>query len=151
MGGRAVEVEVVFLDVLPVIALAVGQAEHPLLEDRVLPVPEGQGEAENLVIVRRSRQPVLAPAVGAGTGLVVAEVVPGVSRVAVVLPDGSPLPFAEIGPPLFPCRLALPGLDKSRLFWVHCALPRRHIGERKSLFGGLGYHIRRKIFNGVCV
>ena len=44
---RAVEVEVVLLDVLAVIPLAVGQAEQPLLEDRILPVPQRQGEAQS--------------------------------------------------------------------------------------------------------
>ena len=39
MGRCAVEIEVVLLDVLPMVAFAVGQAEEPLLEDRVLAVP----------------------------------------------------------------------------------------------------------------
>ena len=37
---RAVEVEVVLLDVLAVVALGAGQAEEPLLEDRVAAVPQ---------------------------------------------------------------------------------------------------------------
>jgi hypothetical protein len=128
MGGCAVEVIIVFLDVLPVVPLLVGQAEQPLLDDGVVPVPQGRGEAQNLALVAQSRQPVLSPAVGAGTGLVVGEVVPGVSRVAVILPHGPPLPLAEVRTPEFPCRLALPSLDKSHLFCVHCTLPRRHKG-----------------------
>ena len=72
MGRRAVEVEVVLLDVLAVVALAVGQAEQAFLEDRVLAVPEGQGEAEPLLVVGDAGQAVLAPAVGARAGLVVA-------------------------------------------------------------------------------
>jgi len=39
MSRRAVEVEIVFLDVLAVIALAVGQAEQALLENGVVAVP----------------------------------------------------------------------------------------------------------------
>jgi len=62
MGRRAVEVEVVFLNVLAVIALAVGQAEQALLEDRVLAVPEGQREAEPLLVVGNPRQTVFTPA-----------------------------------------------------------------------------------------
>ena len=69
---RAVEVEVVLLDVLAVVALAVGQAEQPLLEDRVLAVPQGQREAEPLLVVGDAGQAVLAPAIGARAGLVVA-------------------------------------------------------------------------------
>src|SRR5262249_30627295 len=102
VGRGAVEVEVVLLDVLPVVALAVGQAEQALFEDGVLAVPEGQGEAEALLIVGDAGQAVLAPAVGAGAGLVVGEVVPGVAAVAVVLAHGPPLPLAEVRAPLLP-------------------------------------------------
>jgi hypothetical protein len=62
MRRRRVEVEVVFLDVLAVVPLAVGQPEEPLLEDRVLTVPQGEREAEELPVVGNARQPVLAPA-----------------------------------------------------------------------------------------
>ena len=55
MRRRAVEVEVVFLDVLAVIALAVGQAEQAFLEDRVLSIPQGQGEAQPLLVVGNAR------------------------------------------------------------------------------------------------
>ena len=65
VGRRAVEVEVVFLDVLAVVAFAVGQAEQPLLQDGVLAVPQGQREAEPLPVVGEACQAVLAPAVGA--------------------------------------------------------------------------------------
>jgi hypothetical protein len=61
---RAVEVEVVLLDILAVVAFAVGQAEEPFLQDGVLAVPQRQGEAETLVVVRDAGQAVLAPAVG---------------------------------------------------------------------------------------
>ena len=51
MRRRAVEVEVVLLDVLAVVALTVGQAEEALLEDRVLAVPERERETEELAVV----------------------------------------------------------------------------------------------------
>ena len=57
VGRRAVEVEVVLLHVLAVVPLAVGQAEEPLLEDRVLPVPQGQREAEALLVVGDAGRP----------------------------------------------------------------------------------------------
>ena len=44
MRRRAVEVEVVFLHVLAVVALAVGQPEQALLEDRVVAVPQREGK-----------------------------------------------------------------------------------------------------------
>jgi hypothetical protein len=102
VGGRAVEVEVILLDVLPMVALTVGQAEEALLEDRVLAVPQSQGEAEALLVVGDAGEAVLAPAVGAGAGLVVREVVPGVAALAVVFANGPPLPLAEVRPPLRP-------------------------------------------------
>ena len=57
VGGGGVQVEVVLLDVLPVVALAVGQAEQALLEDGVGPVPQGQGEAQALLVVREPSRP----------------------------------------------------------------------------------------------
>ena len=102
MRRRAVEVEVVLLHVLAVIALAVGQAEQALLEDRVLAVPEREREAEPLLVVGDAGQAVLAPVIGARARLVVAEVIPGVAVFAVVLAHGAPLPLAEVGPPFLP-------------------------------------------------
>ena len=119
MGRRAVEVEVVFLDILAVIALAVGQAEQAFLEDRVLAVPQGEREAEPLLVVGDAGQAVLAPAIGAGAGLVVAEVVPGVAAFAVVLADGSPLAFAEVRPPFLPGGFLGTRFVESNLFCGH--------------------------------
>ncbi len=51
MGRGAVEVEVILLDVLPVVAFAVGQTEQALFDDGVLPIPESEGEAEPLLVV----------------------------------------------------------------------------------------------------
>ena len=47
---RAVQVEPVLLDVLAVVALPVGEAEHPLLEDRVGAVPQRQRQAQPLAL-----------------------------------------------------------------------------------------------------
>src|SRR5262245_1966876 len=60
-----------------------------------------------LLIVGESRQTVLAPVIGAGAGLVMAEVVPGISILAVVLPHGPPLPLAQVGAPLSPGNFTL--------------------------------------------
>ncbi len=51
MCRRAVEVEVVLLDVLAVVPLRVGEAEQAFLEDRIAPVPEREREAERLLVV----------------------------------------------------------------------------------------------------
>jgi hypothetical protein len=47
---RGVEVEVVLLDVLAVVALAVGEAEEPLLEDRVLPFHSASAKQSAAVV-----------------------------------------------------------------------------------------------------
>ena len=121
--GRAIEVEVVLLHILAVVALAVGEPEQALLEDRVALVPQRQREAQQLPVVAQSAEPVLAPPVGARTRLVVGEVVPGVAVLAVVLADRAPLPLAEIRSPFLPRDLRLARLVQTRLF--------RHIHDRR--------------------
>ena len=61
--GRAVDVEVVLLDVLAVIRLVVGEPEQALFQNRIPLVPQGQGKAELLLVVGKSPEPVLAPPV----------------------------------------------------------------------------------------
>ena len=122
VGRRAVEVEVVLLHVLAVVPLAVGQSEEPLLEDRVLPVPQRQRKAEALLVVGDAGQPVFAPAVGARAGLIVGEEIPGVAVLAVILADRSPLALAEVGPPFLPVDLLLASLLQSCGFGGHGCL-----------------------------
>jgi hypothetical protein len=62
---RAVQVEVIFLHVLAMIALAVCQTKQPFLQDRVFPIPKRHGKAEQLLVVRNACEPVFAPMVGA--------------------------------------------------------------------------------------
>src|SRR4030095_15825247 len=101
---------VVLLDVLAVIPLVVGEPEQPLLEDRIMAVPQSEGEAELLPVVGDSRQPIFAPAIGARPGLVVAEIVTGIPGLAVVLAHGAPLSLAQIRAPLLPRNVAIPRL-----------------------------------------
>src|SRR5262249_44942130 len=119
VGRRRVEVEVVLLHILAGVPLAVGQSEQPLLEDGVLAVPQRQRETEELLIVGDAGEPVLAPPVGPGAGLVMAEVVPCVAVLAVILADGPPLPLGEIWSPLAPrCRVG-PCFFQPLVFGVH--------------------------------
>ena len=113
---RAVEVEVVLLDVLAVVALAVGEPEQALLQDRVALVPQRQRKAQPLLVVAEPAEPVLAPLVGARARLVVREVVPGVAVFAVVLADRAPLPFAQIRSPFLPRDLRLARVVQALLF-----------------------------------
>ncbi len=126
VGGCAVEVEVVLLDVLAVVSLGVGEAEHPLLEDRVAAVPQGEREAQPLFVVADARDAVLAPAVGAGAGLVVGEVRPGVAVLAVVLPYGPPLALAQIGTPTAPRHPGIVRLGQPSPLGIRCVTARPH-------------------------
>lgn len=46
-----VRISPVFLDILAMFALAIGQAEQPFLEDGVLLISQGQGNAQSLFVV----------------------------------------------------------------------------------------------------
>src|SRR5262249_49187121 len=119
VGRGRVQVKVVLLNVLAVVRFTVGEAEQPFLKNGILPVPQGQGEAEKLLVIRDARQPVFSPPVGAGTRLVMAEIVPGIAIVAIILPHRAPLPLAQVRSPLLPGSLLISILFKSNLFSVH--------------------------------
>jgi hypothetical protein len=116
MRRRAVEVEVVFFDVLAVIAFAIGQPEETLLEDRVFPVPEGERKTESLFLVRDAPETILAPAIGPRASMIVGEEIPGVTPRAIVLADGSPLTFAQVRAPLLPSLFVLASFFEAEMF-----------------------------------
>ena len=123
MGRRAVQVEVVLLDVLAVIALRARQAEVAFLQDRIVLVPQGEREAEALVVVRDAEDAVLAPAVDARARVVVGEEVPGVAVRRVVLAHRAPLPIGQVRAPAPPVGLAFLRVPKPLLFRRHRACP----------------------------
>nr|WP_294551845.1 hypothetical protein [uncultured Rhodopila sp.] len=94
MRRSGIEIVVQFLHVFAVIALAVGQTEQALLQDRVALIPQRQGQAQNLVVVGKAGDAVLAPSVCAAAGMVMWKIVPGIAVRAIVLADRAPLPFA---------------------------------------------------------
>ena len=102
VAREAVEVPPVLLGVLAVVALRPGQPEHALLEDRVDAVPQRQRQAQVVVDVGQPGHAVLVPPVGAGAGVVVGEVAPGVPVAAVVLAHGAPRPLGQVRAPLVP-------------------------------------------------
>jgi hypothetical protein len=118
---RRVQVVVEFLDVLAVIALGVGQPEQPLLQDRISAVPEGDGEAEVLLIVAEPAETVLSPSVGVRTRRLVWQIAPGIAVGAVIFAHRPPLPFAEVRPPTPPRLLARVGLPETHGFAVALA------------------------------
>src|SRR6516165_6260882 len=84
------------------VAFAVGQPEQPLLQDRVLAVPKRDGKAQPLVVIAEARKAILSPMVSTRSGLIMGEVVPGITIFAVVLADRAPLALAEVWTPLLP-------------------------------------------------
>ena len=102
VARQALEVPPVLLDVFAVVPLRAGQPEHALLQDRVVPVPEREREAELVPDVRDAGHAVLVPAVRARAGVIVWEVVPGVTALGVVLADRSPCALAQVRAPLVP-------------------------------------------------
>ena len=126
VGRRVVEIEEVLLDVLAVIALAVRQAEHPFLQNRIAFVPQRHAEAEVLFAVAEPREAVFVPAIRAAARVVVREVLPRVAVGAVVLPHGAPGAIAHVGAPALP--VGLPGrcLDEAAAFCVSGHWPARH-------------------------
>ncbi len=102
VAGQALEVPPVLLDVLAVVPLRPREPEHPLLQDRVLTVPEREGEAELMADVRDAGHAVLVPAIRARARMIVRERLPGVATLGVVLADRSPGAFAQVRAPLVP-------------------------------------------------
>ena len=120
--GRTVEVKVVFLNVLTVVALAVGEAKHTFFKNGVLAVPQGDAETKQLLIVADPCKPILAPVIGTRSRLVMREVVPGIAVLAIILADRTPLPLAQVRTPLFPGSFACASLLKSDVFDCHVFL-----------------------------
>ncbi len=132
VAGDVVEVEVVLLDVLAVIAFVAGQAEHPLLEDRVGAVPQREREAQLLLVVADAGDAVLAPAVGARARVIVRQVLPRGPVGAVVLAHRAPLPLGQIRAPQAP-RAPCPRVLRQSLFFRGQRIPRwrgRFAGRR---------------------
>ena len=98
------------------IAFAVSQAEQPLLEDRVLAVPQCEGKTQPLVVVAQPGETVFAPVLGPRAGLVVGEIVPRIAVAAVILAHRAPLAFAEVRSPLLPRHAVLARLVQTLLF-----------------------------------
>jgi len=143
VAGEGVEVPPVLLGVLTVVAFGPGEAEHPLLQDRVAPVPQGQGHAQVLPDVADAGHAVLTPAIGARTGVIVREVLPRRAVRAVVLPDRAPRPFGQVRAPVIPgCRLGQPvlGVPEGIHSLTFCAAHRAllfWLGPAKDLCGCL--------------
>ena len=93
---HVIEVEIVFLDVLAVIAFVSGEPEKPLLDYRIFAVPYRQRETQMLVDVGDAGDSVFAPTIRARSCVVVREILPRGAVATVVFANRSPLTLAKI-------------------------------------------------------
>ena len=91
MRRGIIDVEIVLLHILPVIALVVGKPKEALFENRVIPVPQCQREAESSFLITDACEPVFPPPVRTGAGVIMRKIAPGLAPRAVILPNGAPL------------------------------------------------------------
>ena len=94
--------EVRLLDAFAMIALGIGQAKQSLLQKRVLPVPDGEGNVLQPMGVCHSCDPVFTPTVRSRPRVVVRKMAPRITIVRVVFSNCSPLSFTQIGAPSLP-------------------------------------------------
>src|SRR6266481_1931366 len=99
MSRRAVKVEVILFDILTMVAFAIRQSEETLFENWIVAIPQGHAKAEKLLLIADAGKTILTPVVCARTGLVMGEVVPGISILAVVFTNRPPLALAQVWPP----------------------------------------------------
>src|SRR5689334_16443082 len=119
MRRRAVEIEVVLLDVFAVVSLRPRYPEEPFFDHPVVAVPQRQREADALLAVADAAEPVFVPPVGARARLLVCEVVPGVTVRAVVLAHRAPGAFAQVRTPPLPRCAPLGRFLEASVFWFH--------------------------------
>src|SRR6185503_5998993 len=68
--------------------------------------------------------------------MVMGEIVPGISRFAVILAHRSPLPFAQVGPPFLPWKTLLPCFIESFSFRIVAhGSPLRCFSQRLAVAG----------------
>src|SRR5258708_16952982 len=104
------------------VAFAIRQSEETLFENWIVAIPQCHTKAEQLLFIADAGKTILAPVVSSGARLVMGEVVPGISIIAIVFTNRAPLALAQVRPPLPPVGLALAGFLQSRLFLCHRTL-----------------------------
>src|SRR3954469_6505625 len=102
MARERVEMEVALLHILAMIRLARHEAEVPLLENRVLLVPERQRPAEDLITIAEPGDAVLAPAKRLRPRQIVRKIRPRITIRAVILAHSAPRTVGQIRTPLSP-------------------------------------------------
>src|SRR6266702_8767762 len=104
MRRRAVEVKVVFLDVLAVIAFVAGKPEQALFQDRIAAVPQRERKTDLLVAVADACDAVFIPAVRFRPRMIVWQMFPGRAPGTVVFADRATCALADVRSPALQVR-----------------------------------------------
>src|SRR5205807_10278836 len=116
---HSIQIVVELLDVLPMVAFFIREPEQTLLQDWIPAVPQGDRQAQQLPVIAKAADPILAPAIGTTARLVMCQIIPGGPVWAVILPHGSPLSLAEIRAPATPILRPVAAFLDASLFSVN--------------------------------
>src|SRR5262245_15269500 len=106
MRRRPIEEKVILLYIFAVIPLLIGQAKHPLFEERILFIPQCHTQAEILLVITKATQAVFVPAISPAAGMVVRKIVPGIPIYAVIFAHRTPGALTEVRSPAPPIGFA---------------------------------------------
>src|SRR5919197_2802517 len=76
VGRGRVEVEVIFLNVFPMVTLSATEAKEPFFQERITAIPERQGKTQPLVLIGDPGEAVFSPPVGSRTSMIMGEKIP---------------------------------------------------------------------------
>src|SRR5437867_1948366 len=102
MSWSTIQKVIILLHILTMIAFWTCQAEEPLFEDRISPIPETEREAEQATLITNAQQTIFAPSIGAGASMLMWKGIPRAPIRRVILADGTPLAVGEVGTPTIP-------------------------------------------------
>src|ERR1700751_6015509 len=100
------------------IAFPVGQSKQALFENGVSAIPQCDAKAKALLVIGETGKAVLTPAISTRAGLIMSKVIPPIPILAVIFPDGSPVPLTEVGSPLLPRGSCITDLFESNPFGI---------------------------------
>src|SRR5437879_11809462 len=110
MGRSAIQIVVIFFDILTMVTFFACQSKESLFKDRVTSVPEGQRKTHLLMAITDTAKSILSPTEGLRTRVVMRKVIPGCAIGAVVFTHRSPGPFTQISSPHLPLNTPTPRL-----------------------------------------
>jgi hypothetical protein len=76
MRRSAIEVEIIFLDVLAVIALTRREVKSPLFQDRIIAIPKSKAEHQKLIAIADSGQAIFATTISLTSSLIMGKKIP---------------------------------------------------------------------------